>query len=138
MQAAAAGLLLTCGVALFLAVLAPWLLLLFGRTYAQESSGLLRWLAAAGPLTVVVQLYFTHLRVQGRLRSLILGSGLIAVATLSISLWLMPRIGISATGIGWTAGNGLVAVAGLSTVYRTVFRRQLRSRLGGILPPKAI
>ena len=133
-KAALAALLLTCGAALFLAVLAPWLLLLYGRTYAQESTGLLRWLAAAGPLTVVVQLYFTHLRVQQRLRSLILGSGVIAVVALAISLWLMPRLGIVATGIGWTAANGLVAVAGLSTVFRTGIRRQLASRLGGALP----
>ena len=137
-KAAVAGLLLTCGAALLLAVLAPWLLLLFGRTYPQESSGLLRWLAAAGPVTVVVQLYFAHLRVQKRLRSLILSSGLIALATLSISLWLMPRLGIVATGIGWTVGNGLAAVAGLATAYRTGIRRQLASRLGGFLPRKVI
>ena len=133
-KAMAVGFLLTSGAALFLGVGAPWLLLLFGRTYAQESAGLLRWLAVAGPLTVVTQLYFTHLRVQKRLRSLILGSAVVAVVTLSISFWLMPRFGIAATGMGWAVGNSLVAVGGLARVGRPGTGRELASKLGRVLP----
>jgi O-antigen/teichoic acid export membrane protein len=133
-KATAVGFLLTCGAALVLGTGAPWLLLVFGPTYARESAGLLRWLAAAGPLTVVTQLWFTHLRVQKRLRSLILGSGVIAVVTLGISLWLMPRFGIAATGMGWAVANGLVAVGGLASVCRTGTYRELASRLGKALP----
>jgi O-antigen/teichoic acid export membrane protein len=134
--AAVAGLLLTCGAALFLAILAPWLLVLFGHTYLQESASLLRWLAAAGPLAVVAQLYFTHLRIHRRMRSLILGNGVIAGLTLGLSLWLMPKLGIVASGMGWTAANGLVAVWGLVAVYRTGMHHQLAARLSAGLHRK--
>ena len=137
-RASVAGLLLTCGAALIVALLAPWLLLFFGRSYAQESAGLLRWLAAAAPLAVVAQLYFTYLRIQQRMRSLILGSGAIATLTLGLSIWLMPSLGIVATGIGWTVANGLLAVTGLVTVCRTGIHHQLTSRLSGVLPSKVI
>jgi O-antigen/teichoic acid export membrane protein len=112
-RAAIAGLLLTSLIAFLVWTGAHWLLLTFGHTYAEASAGLLRWLAAAAPLTLVSQLYFTQLRIQKRLRSLMLGSGALAAVTLGISLWLMPRFGIAATGMGWAIGNGLVVTAGL-------------------------
>jgi O-antigen/teichoic acid export membrane protein len=133
-RAAAIGFLLTCGGALVMGLGAPRLLLLFGPTYAQESADLLRWLAAAGPLAVVTQLYFTHMRVQQCLRSLIVGSGVIAGATLGISACWMPRVGIAATGMGWAVANGLVTIAALASACHRGTCCGLESTPGRIPP----
>jgi O-antigen/teichoic acid export membrane protein len=109
-RAAALALLLTLPAVAILGITAPWVLLLFGSSYAQEASGLLRWLAVAAPLVVLTGLYFTYLRVQKRIGWLIVLSTVVAAATLGVTVVLMPSFGIAAGGIGWLIGNGLVAI----------------------------
>jgi O-antigen/teichoic acid export membrane protein len=129
---------LTSVVALLVGAGSHWLLQLFGTTYARESAGLLRWLAAAAPLTVLAQLYFTRLRVQKHIRPLVLGSAGIAVVTLGISLWLMPRFGIAATGIGWTLAHGLLLTAGWAATHLWQPPRAPASGLRpGLSPPES-
>lgn len=122
-RATALGLVLTVLGGVLLGVVAPWLLQFFGSSYAQEATGLLRWLALAAPLTVMNWLYFAHLRVQERIGRLILLSGIVAAATLGVSAMLMPRFGIAANGVGSLVGNGLVTAIALSQVVR-------RNRIG--------
>jgi O-antigen/teichoic acid export membrane protein len=119
-RSAVFGLLLTVSAALIVGVAAPYFLLFFGSSYAQEASGLLRWMAAEAPLVVLTRLYFTYLRVQKRIGRLILFSGLIAIATLGIAIVWMPRFGIAASGMGWLAGNGLVAAMAVGDLWRGV------------------
>ena len=113
-----AGLALTGAGALAVFAAAPWLLGLFGATYATEAVALLRWLAAAAPLVVLSLLYFTRLRVEKRIGRLILLSSVIAVLTLGLAAVLMPRYGITASGVGWLLGNGLVAGLALVSIWR--------------------
>jgi len=125
-RAAASGLALTVSAGVIVGVAAPWLLRLFGPTYAQEASGLLRWLALTAPPTVLSGLYFTHLRVKKQIGRLILLNAIAAAATLSVVVALMPRIGIAASGLGLLVGNGLVAARAL---YRWVKRDKAVERL---------
>jgi O-antigen/teichoic acid export membrane protein len=117
-RAALAGLALTAAGAGAVILVAPWLLQLFGPAYSQAATALLRWLAAAAPLVVAAQLYFTALRVQKRVGRLIVLSGLIATLTLGLAAALMPRYGIAGSGVGWLVGNGLVAVLGVAGMWR--------------------
>jgi O-antigen/teichoic acid export membrane protein len=121
-RAVAGGLLVTLAAALVVGLAAPWVLLLFGPRYAQEASGLVRWLAAAAPLAVLVGLYFTYLRVQKRVGRLILFSAAIAAVTLGLAAAWMPRLGIAANGVGWLIGNGLVAAVAVGHWSRDIFR----------------
>lgn len=117
-RSAVSSLLLTILAAVIVGLAAPWFLLLFGSSYAQEASGLLRWMAAAAPLAVLTGLYFTYLRVQKRVGHLILLSGLVAAATLGAAVALMPRFGIAANGMGWLTGNALVAAIAIGSVWK--------------------
>ena len=114
----AAGLALTGAGALVVALGAPWLLRLFGAEYAAEATALLRWLAAAAPLVVLARLYFTRLQVQKRIGEMILLSGVIAALTLGLAAALVPRHGITANGVGWLLGNGLVATLAVARMWR--------------------
>lgn len=116
-RSAVAGLALTTAGAGAVILIAPWLLQLFGPSYSRQATALLRWLSAAAPLVVVAQLYFTALRVQKRVGRLIGLSGLIAAVTLGLAAALMPHYGISASGVGWLLGNGLVAGLGVGRHY---------------------
>jgi O-antigen/teichoic acid export membrane protein len=104
-----AGMVLTIAGALVVVVGAPWLLGIFGAEYAAEAATLLRWLAVAAPLVVLTSLYFTRLRVEKRIGTLVLLSGMIAFLTLGLAAALMLRYDIAAAGVGWLLGNGLVA-----------------------------
>lgn len=119
-KAAALGLGLTIPVAITVGGVAPWLLLLFGPSYAREASGLLRWLAVASPLGVIAGLYFTYLRVQKRIGQLALLSSLVAAITLGTAVVLMPRSGISASGAGWLLGNSLVVIVAAANIKREI------------------
>jgi O-antigen/teichoic acid export membrane protein len=122
LRAFALGILLTVPGTLILGVAAPWVLLLFGSAYAREAVGLLRWLAAAAPMTVLAGLYFTCLRVQKRVGRLVLLSGFVALVTLGVAIRFMPHLGVAASGIGWFVGNSVVAVVGLGEVFGEMAR----------------
>lgn len=109
-RAAIVGLALTLPGAAVLGITAPWILQLFGDGYAQEGTGLLRWMAAAAPLAVLVGIYYTYLRVRKKIIPLILLSGTVAAATLGLTTTLMSHFGIVVSGVGWLIGNGLTAV----------------------------
>jgi O-antigen/teichoic acid export membrane protein len=117
-RATALGLALTVPAAIVLGVAAPWVLLLFGHSYAQEGSGLLRWMAAAAPSAVLTGLYFTHLRVQKQIVQLMLLSGIIAASTLGVTAALVSRFGIAVSGVGWLVGNSLVVIIAAWQVAR--------------------
>ena len=93
-----------------------------------------------GPLIIVtnhvsfleVPLIFTHLRIQKRMGYLILLSAVLAVATLGLTLLLAPRLGIAAGGLGWLAGNGLVAALAVFTAVRNGAGADLARWLGRI------
>lgn len=107
---------ITILIALFMFVVAPWFLFLFGPSYSSEGTPLLKWLSAAAPLVVMVSIYFSLLRFQKRIRRLIALSLVVAVATLVFAVGLIPFIGIKAVGLGWFFGYLLVALVAIKDV----------------------
>jgi O-antigen/teichoic acid export membrane protein len=67
---------------------------------------------------VLSSLFFTRLRVEKRIRQLMILSGVVAVLTLGLAAALMPRYGIAASAVGWLVGNGLVAVLAVVGMWR--------------------
>ncbi len=86
------------------------ILSLFGKSYAMETVSLLRWLILAAPLVVFNSLFFSVLRVQMRIRVLIILTALSATLTLIVSYFGFRKFGLSATGIGWLIGQATVAL----------------------------
>lgn len=101
------GLLVPGIAAIFL--LGGQVLLLFGRTYAEQATPLL-WLLslATVPMTLNVS-YFSVQRVQRRMADVVLNLGWILVVTLGLSAVLLPRMGLLGAGAAWLAAQSSVA-----------------------------
>ncbi|MGW4033866.1 lipopolysaccharide biosynthesis protein [Streptomyces sp. NPDC004838] len=111
--------LLLVPVVLVLVVFAPLILAPFGSAYADNSSTVLRLLAAAALPRVAVELYIGVLRVQGRTGMLAVVQGGMCVLVLGSATLLFGPTGIS--GAGWAmllsmTVMALVCVPGLMAV----------------------
>jgi O-antigen/teichoic acid export membrane protein len=92
-------------------------LLLFGREYAEQSSSVLKVLAAATPLAAVTYVYLGIERVRQRLAPLMAVSAVVAVVMLGAIAALVPRMGIVGAGYGVLAGYGVGALISLPLLY---------------------
>jgi O-antigen/teichoic acid export membrane protein len=79
--------------------LAPLVLAMFGASYAQAGTALLRLMLLAAVPRAVVELYLGVVRAQGRSRPIALVQGVQAALFLVLVFTLLGRAGIS--GIGW-------------------------------------
>ncbi|MEY9941371.1 lipopolysaccharide biosynthesis protein [Streptacidiphilus sp. MAP5-3] len=103
-----------------LGLLAGPILDVFGSGYAAAGAPLLRWLAAAGFLRVLIELYFGTLRARSRTREVALFQGLLCTLVLSLSLLLMPRMGIAGVGLAVLISQGAVAICALPGLLRVL------------------
>lgn len=101
-----------------LALGAPLILQLFGKSYASEGAALLRLFALAAIPNMVCTLSFGLARVQRRVGRIVLAQGLLATLVLGLSYALMRDYGI--TGVGWAylVSQSVVAVILLLTQLR--------------------
>ncbi len=85
-------------------------LLLFGRSYSEQGTRLL-WVLAVStlPLTVNV-LFFSVSRVRQRMEAVIGCTAWILAVTLTLSVVLLPRLGLLGAGVAWFAAQASVAV----------------------------
>jgi len=109
--------LITLPLAAAVALAAPWILLLFGPSYAAEAAPLMRWLAVAAPLMAFANLYFTGLRVRRRLSEMILLSAAVAVISLVVPIIWIDSYGMGSMGQGWLLAQGLVVAAALCHLW---------------------
>jgi len=86
------------------------LLLLFGRAYSVQATGLLFLLALSAVPIAVNSLYFSVRRVQNRMDQVLTCMGLILVVTLGLSFILLPRVGLIGAGVAWLTAQCSVAV----------------------------
>lgn len=122
------GLSITLLLAGFTITFAPWILAIFGINYALEASSLLRWLAAAAPLILIANLYYTYLQLTKQISRLILVGCLVVGFSLGLSALLLPEIGISAVGIALLAVNSLVALyCGFKLIKNPYAREEIRT-----------
>lgn len=101
-----------------LIVLAPYLLSLFGPTYAQRSTVVLRLLAIGALPNLVVMLAVYVARVQRRLGRAVIALGADAAITLGLAPSLIHAMGVAGVGVSWVLGQSIVA-AGLLLTWRT-------------------
>ncbi|MDD5702439.1 MAG: oligosaccharide flippase family protein [Dehalococcoidales bacterium] len=102
------------------------LLIIFGKDYAANSYTLLQIIALTlFPLTVN-QVYFSILRVQNKLKLLVIKVAFISTITLITGVILLPIIGLPGVSIGWFAGHLLIALWAMSKQHWwTLLFRQL-------------
>ena len=129
-KSAIIGLVITIPAAILIGLGSPYILSIFGPNYAREASSLLRWLAMASILTVINGLYFTKLKVQKQIKQLILVNAILTFVTLGITYYLIPRVGITAVGIGWLIGNSLTS---LGTFYYFEWHKEVISHFSKIV-----
>lgn len=89
---------------------APWILRIFGASYASEGSDLLRWLALATLPNIMVVLYIALQRVENRVSGIIAAQGVLCVFVLGLSYRLLPVYGITGIGIAVLLSQTVTAV----------------------------
>jgi O-antigen/teichoic acid export membrane protein len=87
---------------------------LFGANYSANGTLVLTILVLALFPIAVNQLYFSVIRVQDKRKELMVLAGLITAATLIFCTALLPILGILGAGLGWLAGQTIVALWVLS------------------------
>ena len=95
---------------ILLLLLGKWLLLLFGVSYSANALMLLWILAVSGIFVGVNSVYMTILRVQGRIRELMIIAGFVMFAVLLGSYLITPATGIIGVGYTWIGAQGLVSI----------------------------
>jgi O-antigen/teichoic acid export membrane protein len=103
----ARSLLVTLVLSAGLAVLAPWILSLFGKEYIQATN-LLRWMCLAAPFAAINCIFITAFRVTHRLGMLLLVNFLVTLFFFT-PLAILPAWGLSAVGMAWAAAQGATA-----------------------------
>lgn len=109
--------------------IAPYLLLLFGQDYASEGALLLRLLCLSALPNVVTSLYTSMLRVQQRMRALVVLLSSLCGLVILLSYWLLDRYGIVGIGIAWLAAQTIVAFVVLLTEMRLLLLSQVNTGL---------
>jgi O-antigen/teichoic acid export membrane protein/aminoglycoside phosphotransferase len=95
-------------------VAAPTILQVFGSVYAREASTLLRLLAASALPFAVVVTYMSIVRVQKRMRALLVLSAALSLPALAGIVTIVPHLGLVGVGYAWLATQ--LAVAGVLLV----------------------
>jgi len=96
--------------AILLFLLGKWFLLLFGASYSANALTLLRILGLSSLFVGINRIYYSILRVQDRIRELATICGMITLAVLLVSYFVMPTTGIVGIGYAWIAAQGVVSV----------------------------
>jgi len=104
--------------AILVIAFADKLLFLFGRAYVQSGTTLIRILALSSLPLAVNYIYMSMLRVQMRLRTLLILSGGIAATTLVGSYILLRIVGINGTGLSWLGAQTIAAVVVIGFLWR--------------------
>lgn len=107
---------LVAPLALLVALLAPWLLRIFGDEYSERGSDLLRLLALSVIPFGIIATSLAVARVRGRSRELVIIQGSLATLTLGGSALLLGPLGI--TGVGLALLGARLAVAAVLLLVR--------------------
>jgi O-antigen/teichoic acid export membrane protein len=124
-KAIAVSIAMTLAGSLLLFLLAPGVLGLFGPEYAREGVSLLRWMVIGAPFHMVLLFYSSYLRIRKHTHRLIVFNAIYLAILLVIAGWGLPVVGITANGIGFAAGNIMVAGIILLTLWRDYSRQRI-------------
>ena len=109
---------------LLIVLIGDRLLLVFGPSYADNATNLLRLLALSIVPGSLNQIYFGVKRVEMKMKSVICLSAFIAIITLALSWVLLPQMGIVGAGVAWLSSQGVAAL-----VIILLSLRHIRMRL---------
>jgi O-antigen/teichoic acid export membrane protein len=115
---------------ILLVALGKWLLLLFGENYSSNALTLLWILGASGLFIAVNDVYYSILRVRGRIRELFFIRALISIAVIIAGSLIAPKTGIVGIGYAWISAQAVASIYVLLTVgvrYRAMKLRRTDS-----------
>ncbi len=112
----AARLLLPAVLVVFLG--APWILLAFGKFYAEQGTVALRLLALGTIPNVLVNLSLGLARIQNRALLIMLIQGALCVLILGLSALWLPVFGVNGVAFAWMSSQTIVAVILVFTELR--------------------
>nr|WP_240468498.1 lipopolysaccharide biosynthesis protein [Streptomyces dangxiongensis] len=98
---------------------APWILGVFGEGYADAATPLLRWYAVGAVLRTVMETHFAVLRAQSRTAGLAWLQGLLCVLVLSLTVLLLPRLGLTGAGVAEISSLAVVVAIAAPKLWRT-------------------
>jgi len=97
-------------------------LLLFGRAYSENATRLLQMLALSALPLGFNYIYFSVKRVERKTKSIVGLSAFIVVATLALSYFLLPWMGILGAGVSYLAAQviatSIIGFRGFKTHHR--------------------
>ncbi len=118
--------------AVAIAILAPYVLRLFGRQYAEHGAPTLALLALSAIPNAITALHISIYRVRRQMRTLVALMAALCGSVLLLAPLLLELIGIAGVGLAWlacqTAVAGFLMVADPTGVGATDSLRQLRAR----------
>ena len=120
-RAAVQGAWLLLPSAALVALLAPYLLSLFGASYAHRSTTVLRLLALGVLPNFVTVLAVNIARVRRRLGRAVVALSAEAAIALGLATPLLHSMGITGVGVGWVCAQCVVAL-GLALTWRSSFQ----------------
>jgi len=115
---------------ILLVALGKWLLLLFGENYSSNGLTLLWILGASGLFIAVNDVYYSILRVRGRIRELFFIRALISIAVVVAGSLIAPKIGIVGIGYAWISAQAVASIYVLLRVrvrYRAMKAQRIDS-----------
>lgn len=101
---------------------APNILRLFGKSYSIEGATLLRLLCLSALPNIVTSIYTSVVRVQRRMKKLVLILTVPYMLVIVLSYLLMNAYGVVGVGIAWLASQSLVAVILLVVEFRFMWK----------------
>jgi O-antigen/teichoic acid export membrane protein len=107
----------------FLLVSAPYVLNIFGKSYASESITLLRLLVLALPSQILIGLYLGIARVRRSIGGAIAVQATICVMSLSLSYFFIARFSITGVGMAWLISQTVVSMVLFFTQLRPIFQK---------------
>jgi O-antigen/teichoic acid export membrane protein len=95
--------------ALLLALAAPLVLAVLGPKYADHATVLLQLLVLSAIPNVVVTAYLSVVRVQRRMKAVIVTIGALSAGVVVLAFVLMPVMGVNGAGVAWLVSQCVVA-----------------------------
>ena len=91
---------ITCALAVLLGLGAPWVLLIFGKSY-QYAAPLLVWMVLAAPFVSMNRVFFSRMQVEQEINRLIVLSLLSSVVFLLLFFLMVDQWELKTVGIAW-------------------------------------
>jgi len=104
------------------------ILTLFGAEYAIHGSALLRIMAVSSLFVGINSIYNTILRIENRIKEVLVISAFQAIAVLTVSFFIAPKVGIIGIGYAWF---GAQAVVSLYVIIMMIKHNRLRLKKTG-------